>query len=233
MSEASIPAWKRLGLKQAKGTPKQSEKAYDPLKEGLKRAHEAGETVKPAKPAKRPKVSKADRPAPSHELDQLAYLRQFSEDRANWKFSKQKQNWILKHMFTEISDERYDQPLLDYIEGLMGSSRNWVAESARDVVKRWNEFMREDLEKKKQENKEPEDKTESKTEGKPEENHESEAKSGPTEQKGSAKQKPMKSPAPQKAEAKVPAEKMVRRAKRIVEILTGESLQLEFLDSSP
>lgn len=211
MSEALIPAWKRLGLKQAKGSPNRAEKAYDPLQVGLKRAHESGETAKPIKPAKRAKVPKADRPAPTHELDQLAYLRQFSEDRTNWKFSKQKQNWILKHIFT-VCDERYDQPLLDYIEGMMGSSRNWVADDAKDVIKRWNEFMKEDSEKKEKETPESPEDMSSSTES-------------------SIKQKQKKASV-QKVESKVPTEKMVRRAKQILEILTGESPQLEFLDSS-
>lgn len=244
MSEQAIPAWKRAGLKQDKQAVKKDKASYDPLKEGLKRAHESGETSKPAKPAKKPKLPKSERPAKTHELDQLAYLRQYAEDRDNWKFSKQKQNWILKHMFTDINDDKYSKPLVDYISGLQGSSRNWVIDDAKEVIKSWNDFMKEDVKSKEeadsneqQDNEELPKKQNEQEESDEKENKEKTATSnnaGPDSNGGEEGQPPKKkaknSPAPKEPVKKVPTEKMAKRAQEIVKVLTDEHVALELLD---
>lgn len=238
MSEQAIPAWKRAGLKQNKQAVKKDKASYDPLKEGLKRAHESGETAKPAKPAKKPKLPKSERPPKTHELDQLAYLRQYAEDRENWKFSKQKQNWILKHMFTDINDDKYSKPLIDYIGGLQGSSRNWVIDDAKELIKSWNDFMKEDIKNKEEEadsEAKQADEESSKQPTTQEESSEKDTKEKEPETDGKDENQPPKkkaknSPAPKEPVRKIPTEKMAKRAQEIVKVLTGEHIVLELLD---
>lgn len=242
MSPQAIPAWKRAGLKQNKQAVKKDRASYDPLKEGLKRAHESAETDKPSKPAKKPKLPKSERPAPTHELDQLAYLRQYHEDRENWKFSKQKQNWILKHMFTDITDDKYSKPLIEYIGGLQGSSRNWVIDEAKEVVVSWNDFMKEDIKSKEdgeQNDKESEisssgvsDESSKKAAETPKENQETPgAELGAAQKENQAlKMKAKNKPTPKEPVKKVPTEKMAKRAQAIIKTLTGEHINLELLD---
>lgn len=142
-----VPAWKKLGLKvkedlqedplaltahldNAHVTNKQAKK----LNKQKRKLEETPSGDK--KPPKRVKVPKTERPPPP-EKDQLAYLRQYSEDKANWKFSKQKQNWILKNL-QEIPT-KYESALEDYLEGLQGSSRTRLVDDLKQVVEKYNQ----------------------------------------------------------------------------------------------
>ncbi|CAN3476629.1 hypothetical protein DICA0_D21770 [Diutina catenulata] len=142
------PAWKRVGLKvteesdplavtthldSAKKTKNETKK----LVKQLKRPTPASEG--PRKPPKRVKRPKSERVRP--EPDQLAYLRQFKHDRENWKFSKQKQNWVLKHL--EFIPQKYEEELVAYLEGLQGQSRDRVVEQLEEVVANWNKIAAE------------------------------------------------------------------------------------------
>lgn len=124
------PAWKRAGLKRASTATE----TYDPLAAGLKRSADRG-PIKPPKRIKQPKSERSPGPVP----DQLVYLRQYSENREEWKFSKQKQNWILKNLFDISSD--YNDAIIKYVEGIQGGSRTRVLEAAEKIVDNWNEFM--------------------------------------------------------------------------------------------
>jgi hypothetical protein len=141
MSETSdhIPAWKRAGLKVKETVPA--------VGLDLKRPREKVKSDEntPKKLPKRIKLPKNERPPPP-EADQLTYLRSYHNDRENWKFSKQKQNWILKNLYT-IPDTYHDA-LVSYVEGLQGGSRQRVVEDAKQVVDSWNKFMREEDETK-------------------------------------------------------------------------------------
>lgn len=140
MSE-NVPAWKKAGLKQIKSSKPSAKTAYDPLKEGLKRSAVIGATAKVTKPPKRQKIKRSERHKSAVEPDQLLYLRSYTESRETWKFSKQKQNWILKHLFDETIDDTYADALLNYVQGLQGSARDWAVTDAEEIVSRWNTFM--------------------------------------------------------------------------------------------
>lgn len=149
VGENHIPAWKRLGLKVKKS------QTDDPLSipthledstitksqaKGLKsqkRSREDDGKGKSNKPAKRKKLPKNERPPPP-EKDQLAYLRQYANDRENWKFSKQKQNWIIKHML--IISEEYKGPLFMYLKTVEGGSRIRLVNELKEVIGKWNKY---------------------------------------------------------------------------------------------
>ncbi|GMF08214.1 unnamed protein product [Ambrosiozyma monospora] len=159
MSE-HVPAWKRLGLKvkqtiddednqilnithldsgkltskQAKKVKKRQLEQQDKEQSEIKKQKTDSDATK--KPPKRKKLPKGERPPPP-EKDQLAYLKQFQLDRPNWKFSKQKQNWILRNI-KNISDD-YEEYLLNYLNDLKGGSRDRLVSEMEQVINLWNE----------------------------------------------------------------------------------------------
>lgn len=148
-----IPAWKRVGLQVQKNT--EEENVFTPvhLEEGKlthkqkkklvnRNRDESQEKDKstPRKPPKRLKKPKSER-GPPPEKDQLAYLRQFEHDRANWKFSKQKQNWILKNI--RYIPVPYENSLKVYISSVQGGSRERLIDDLVDVIDKWNKKIEE------------------------------------------------------------------------------------------
>lgn len=142
----NVPAWKKIGLKikedvqddpialtthieDVQVTNKQAKK----LNKQKRKLEESNNDDKKA--PKRVKLPKSER-APPPEKDQLAYLRQYENDKSNWKFSKQKQNWILKNIKNIPKD--YEAALQSYLEGLQGGSRKRVVDDLMEVVKKWN-----------------------------------------------------------------------------------------------
>ncbi|CCD24432.1 RNA-binding ribosome assembly factor RBP95 NDAI_0D01190 [Naumovozyma dairenensis CBS 421] len=59
-----------------------------------------------------------------------------------WKFSKQKQNWLIKHFFNmeEIPSE-YDPLLISYFKDLPGKSKDDLSEKCLGQIKSWNEYV--------------------------------------------------------------------------------------------
>lgn len=146
---AREPAWKRLGLKvknvvendplsvthlEGSKPKKQSKKVEEPSK---KRPAEE-DPKKQKKAPKRKKLPKNERPPPP-EKDQLAYLRHFSKDRDSWKFSKQKQNWVLRNI-EHIPDD-YEGYLFEYVGTMKGGSRERVASEMKEVVEKWQKSV--------------------------------------------------------------------------------------------
>ncbi|CDK26438.1 unnamed protein product [Kuraishia capsulata CBS 1993] len=144
-----IPAWKRLGLKVENSvtedplaiaahieTADVTQKKTKELKRKRQAMKSASIDISEKKPPKRVKLPKSER-APPPEKDQLVYLKQYSQDKKNWKFSKQKQNWILKNI-RHIPDS-YIVYLEEYVSGMVGGSRDRLIESLTQVVKNWNE----------------------------------------------------------------------------------------------
>lgn len=149
---SQVPAWKRIGL-QVK-----TEVESDPLnttthlehdtitnklakKLNKKRKLEDSKSdSSQKKPPKRVKLPKLERKPPP-EKDQLAYLRQYVDDKDNWKFSKQKQNWILKNI-SEVPAQ-YEDALVVYVEGLQGGARDRLVPELKKVVESWNEVAQE------------------------------------------------------------------------------------------
>ena len=74
------------------------------------------------KPAKQMKAKKLSQESPRKSADALDYLRLYRDDRATWKFNKNREIWILKHALSvkDIPTE-YESALLDYIRGLQSS----------------------------------------------------------------------------------------------------------------
>lgn len=215
-----VPAWKKVGLKQK--TKKQE--SFDPLKDGIKRSAAEAEVSAPRKEPKRKKLPKSERPPPP-EADQLVYLRTFHENKANWKFSKQKQNWIIKNLF-EISPE-YEDALESYIKDIKGSSKDRIIEDCQLIVTKWNDYMKEEDEKEdKPEDSEPAKEAESKSSPseKPEPTQEDAQKSGKlgeTSKNKSGKSTP---------DVKPPTDAQAKRAGSLLKTLTGETPTLDYLE---
>ena len=142
----SEPAWKRIGLKVtqesdplALTTHLESAKATKNEKKAITKQIKRKAPEGTKKPPKRVKLPKLERKRP--EPDQLAYLRQFKEDKLLWKFSKQKQNWILKNL--ETIPATYDEALYEYLEGIQGQLRDRLVEQLKEVTTQWNAIAEE------------------------------------------------------------------------------------------
>lgn len=145
---SSIPAWKRAGLRvkaeqEAEDeslstkrietddlTTKQIKKISNKRKLQDDTKHKTNK-----KPPKRVKLPKNER-APPPVKDQLTYLKQFHEDKANWKFNKLKQNWILKNIRDIPAD--YEEALVSYLGTLQGGSRDRLIPELKEVINKWN-----------------------------------------------------------------------------------------------
>lgn len=219
---AMIPAWKRLGLKVKENIIKDpltgQVQASAPISNNKRQSPSTTSTDTPKKPPKRVKLPKAERKPPP-EADQLAYLRQYHTDRSNWKFSKQKQNWILRSVFGitthgngGIPDE-YKDALMSYLEGLQGGAKDRIVDDAKEVVNQWNEYMTTPEEKPKEEEEEVKE-TEATDENQQKE------KENATTSKDASKEKVTVPPSESKA----------RLAKAIIKNLTGVEVKLELLE---
>uniref|UniRef100_T1IT15 WKF domain-containing protein n=1 Tax=Strigamia maritima TaxID=126957 RepID=T1IT15_STRMM len=74
----------------------------------------------------------------------LEYLKCWSTDKANWKFMKVRQTWLLKHMFkTTFTDEEFDT-LVEYATSIQGNARIKLREQAESVIKdideKWTKY---------------------------------------------------------------------------------------------
>lgn len=148
---SKVPAWKRLGLSVKKDVEDDAlnttshlgdETVTNKIAKKLNKKRSKGSddaSKKEKKPPKRQKLPKSERKPPP-EKDQLAYLKQFSEDKDNWKFSKQKQNWLLKNI--EHIPSVYESALKQYIDSIQGGARSRVESQLREVVDKWNEVAK-------------------------------------------------------------------------------------------
>lgn len=114
--------------------PKVVEQVDPELDEKVRRV----KRVKKAKQEKSPKIksqkkSNDTKPVtPSHPF--LEYLKQYSESRATWKFNKNHQNHIIKHIFNlEIVPLDYTTFIYTYVRGLQGGVRTRVRDAALAV----------------------------------------------------------------------------------------------------
>lgn len=65
-----------------------------------------------------------------------------------WKFSKQKQNWLLKNLFNvEEIPIQYNSLLLSYFRDIQGKSRQDLLEKCRANINQWNAYATEQEEK--------------------------------------------------------------------------------------
>ncbi|KXJ16869.1 uncharacterized protein C7orf50 homolog [Exaiptasia diaphana] len=65
----------------------------------------------------------------------LLYLKTWKKNRSEWTFKKVRQVWLLKNMFnqTKVPDKKF-KVLLQYLEGLKGSSRETTIAKAETVI---------------------------------------------------------------------------------------------------
>lgn len=66
-----------------------------------------------------------------------------------WKFSKQKQNWLIKHFFNirELPLE-YDELVMQYFKDLKGEAlKQSIAEKCRAKIEEWNKYVEQELAK--------------------------------------------------------------------------------------
>ncbi|CAI4058466.1 hypothetical protein SUVZ_03G0760 [Saccharomyces uvarum] len=65
-----------------------------------------------------------------------------------WKFSKQKQNWLIKHFFNldEIPSV-YNDLLLLYFKDLQGRSKDELISKCQEKLKQWNDYAEDQEEK--------------------------------------------------------------------------------------
>ncbi|CCH60984.1 hypothetical protein TBLA_0D04880 [Henningerozyma blattae CBS 6284] len=61
-----------------------------------------------------------------------------------WKFSKQKQNWLIKHFLVldEISEE-YDSLLISYFKDLKGGSKMELYKKSLKICQSWNDYTKD------------------------------------------------------------------------------------------
>ncbi|KAI8069682.1 hypothetical protein BC940DRAFT_345915 [Gongronella butleri] len=85
------------------------------------------------------KKKRAIAPAPQimdskRRKDSLEYLKAYTHDRANWKFSKLFQTWLLQYMFDgeAVPKDDFDM-LLDYLKDLKGRARDATLEEAQTI----------------------------------------------------------------------------------------------------
>lgn len=148
MDTPTVPAWKKLGLRvkeTIENDPLRMKKTDSSLKSKLKRAHgietKSGNNSSNTRPPKKPKLPKSERKPPP-EADQLLYLRLYSQDKASWKFSKSKQNWILRHTYDTVAiPETYAEYLIAYLQGIQGGAKVRIIENAEKIIEEWNNFM--------------------------------------------------------------------------------------------
>lgn len=66
----------------------------------------------------------------------VKYLEQFAEDKVNWKFNKNRQNDLFKHLFDiERIPPKHNDALMQYISTTQGQARRRIAEQAEEVLK--------------------------------------------------------------------------------------------------
>ncbi|RMY34054.1 hypothetical protein D0866_05515 [Hortaea werneckii] len=86
---------------------------------------------------------------PKHQgtAEYVEYILQFYNDNANWKFNKNKQTELLKHLFNPWwIPAQYDEALVAYIEGLQGArAQQRVIEDAEAVLKALLEKQESDV----------------------------------------------------------------------------------------
>ncbi|KAI7210730.1 hypothetical protein KC333_g8071 [Hortaea werneckii] len=86
---------------------------------------------------------------PKHQgtAEYVEYILQFYNDKANWKFNKNKQTELLKHLFNPWRiPAQYDDALVAYIEGLQGArAQQRVIEDAEAVLKALLEKQESDV----------------------------------------------------------------------------------------
>ncbi|KAK9323018.1 hypothetical protein V1517DRAFT_321630 [Lipomyces orientalis] len=91
--------------------------------------------------------AKSPVPVPEGQLTGIrTYLTSYATERSTWKFSKQKQNWLLRHFYdTQRIPAEWEAELMVYLAGLPeGAVRERVIEEAKKTLSPMDENYKED-----------------------------------------------------------------------------------------
>jgi hypothetical protein len=89
---------------------------------------------KKATTTKSKKQSKIAKTAPASSRPFLQYLRQYSESRTTWKFNKNHQTHLLKHIFNlEVIPSDHAHFIYEYVRGLQGGVRTRLRDKALEA----------------------------------------------------------------------------------------------------
>jgi hypothetical protein len=93
--------------------------------------------LKREKKKKQKKDGTASTGTPVHETPILSYLSHYHRARATWKFQKNRETNLFKHLYSlEQVPSRYNTSLLAYMQGLKGdAAKQRMSDAARDVIK--------------------------------------------------------------------------------------------------
>ena len=93
--------------------------------------------LKPHDEVKKTRQKREDvRSTPRKSTDALDYLFQFHQDRKAWKFNKNREVWILKHVLSlDDIPASYDSALSEYVQGLKSrAAKSWLADQCSKVA---------------------------------------------------------------------------------------------------
>ena len=96
------------------------------------------ENPKPSKKKVATSKKSKSRPITKKPHAALEYLTQFCESRTTWKFRKNSEGWILKHLFSiDQIPSSYDASLCQYLEGLKSdSTRSRLRREAENIIQK-------------------------------------------------------------------------------------------------
>ncbi|KAK9374497.1 uncharacterized protein V1513DRAFT_445836 [Lipomyces chichibuensis] len=104
---------------------------------GARKSSASSENPDHKKLARNKNKAKLPVPVPEdHYTEARAYLTLYATERSAWKFSKQKQNWLLRHCYdTQRIPAEWEDELVVYIVGLPeGAARDRVIEEAKKLL---------------------------------------------------------------------------------------------------
>lgn len=131
-TEISDPPCRPEGSHKLEGEEDLSPEEVRVLERKMKKVLKKEEKKRLKAEAVTEKTEASEPTAPQQALD---YLTCWAENRAEWKFQKTRQTWLLQHMFhsEKIPDEKFSV-LLQYLEGLRGGARDTTVQKAMVLV---------------------------------------------------------------------------------------------------
>jgi hypothetical protein len=105
------------------------------------KAREAKEEAKKKELPKQTKTKK-QKAVVKDPSEAIEYLKQWKHDKSVWKFNKNTQSWIIRHMYdAEKLDKVAFSLVTEYLQGLQGgTAKTWVLADATKRALRYKEF---------------------------------------------------------------------------------------------
>ncbi|KAJ3415445.1 hypothetical protein HDV05_004887 [Chytridiales sp. JEL 0842] len=190
---------------------------------------EKGTSADPASTAEKKKAVTVSEKTMTQRVLNSQYLNEWSSNRLEWKFQKGRQNWLLKHLYSEDDVKEEDFKLaLKYIKGLpFGAARQITLDKAKALsqtkLKSSEDSAPTDAVEKKPPKREKKKKTDDSSDDDEEGADETSAKASNTED---AKEEPNSILKNKEAAESQPAvtEAMVKRAKKVIKTLASEQI---------